>query len=227
MFLKITDKDMVPGTGFSFHIPDHRRSRFFLLPKDSLAHWQQLWRFTVETSFAIASVDLKNTLMRSERRLKNIKGNEIVSTIFVPAGGPSYTFTSSISANIAFLSYGGLHLLAWRYHFRSTAESILWKMAGVFTASSGAVPLVLGLAGNVCNDIGAACRSSSPTHKTLRLIGWVSDKGDSALAYSFCAYIIANMVARTYLFVESFVALPNSPPSTYQIPPWTAYVPHI
>jgi hypothetical protein len=45
--------------------------------------------------------------------------------------------------------------------------------------------------------------------------------------YSTYAYVIANMVARTHLFVESFVALPNSPPSTYQIPPWTAYVPHI
>jgi hypothetical protein len=148
-FLKITDGDMAPGTRFSFHILGPR-SHFFLLSKNSLAHWQHLWRFTVETSFAIASVNPKTALLQSERRVKNVRGEStaMLMTIFLPAMPVGRTatagdFTSSIFANIAFLSYGGLHLLAWRYHFRSTAESILWKMAAVLTSSSGVVPLVL------------------------------------------------------------------------------------
>jgi hypothetical protein len=154
IFFKMADKDMVPGTGFSFHIPGHRSTRFFLLPKDSLAHWQRLWRFTVETSIAIASVDPQNALLQSERRSKNMEGGDIFVMMTSPAAGSSSmdSFTSLILGNIAFVSYGGLHLLAWRYHFRSTAESILWKMAGVLTTSSGAVPLVLASAGMVCQD---------------------------------------------------------------------------
>jgi hypothetical protein len=219
---------MVPGTGFSFHIPGHRSTRVFLLPKDSLAHWQRLWRFTVETSIAIASVDPQNALLQSERLSKNMEGGDIFEVMISLAGSSSMdSFTSLILGNIAFVFYGGLHLLAWRYHFRSTAESILWKMAGVLTTSSGAVMLVLAFAGTVCEDISAACRSSSPTHKTRRLIGWVSEKGEILFLLLISAWMIANMIARTYLFVESFVALPHSPPSTYQIPRWTAYVAHI
>lgn len=42
------------------------------------------------------------------------------------------------------------------------------------------------------------------------------------------ALIIAvNVLARTFLLVESFIALPNSPSSVYQSPRWTVYVPHI
>jgi hypothetical protein len=160
-----------------------------------------------------------------------MKGGDIFVLMISPAAGSSANsmdiFTSLILGNIAFIFYGGLHLLAWRYHFRSTAESILWKMAGVLTTSSGAVALVLGFAGIVCGDISAACRSSSPTHKTRRLIGWVSEKGEILFLLLIIAWMTANMIARTYLFVESFVALPHSPPSTYQIPRWTAYVAHI
>jgi hypothetical protein len=142
--------------------------------------------------------------------VKNVRGEStaMLMTIFLPAMPVGRTatagdFTSSIFANIAFLSYGGLHLLAWRYHFRSTAESILWKMAAVLTSSSGVVPLVL-------------------VYTVFALkIGYL------ALGLSMYAWNIANMAARTYLFVESFVALPNSPPSTYQVPQWTSYIPHI
>jgi len=109
MFLKITDRDMVPGTGFSLRLPGPG-SPFFLLHKDSLAHWQRLWRFTVEISFAIASVDPKNALLQPKRRLKNIRGDtmDILLKIILPAGGPASEIEvpSWILANIAFVSTG-------------------------------------------------------------------------------------------------------------------------
>lgn len=40
-------------------------------------------------------------------------------------------------------------------------------------------------------------------------------------------YYMANTVGRAFLIVESFTALPNSPSSTYTIPNWAAYIPHI
>lgn len=36
-----------------------------------------------------------------------------------------------------------------------------------------------------------------------------------------------DLLARAYLVIESFVALPNSAPSVYQIPSWTKYFPHL
>jgi hypothetical protein len=35
------------------------------------------------------------------------------------------------------------------------------------------------------------------------------------------------IAARSFLVVESFRALPNSPASIYEVPRWTAYIPHI
>lgn len=40
-------------------------------------------------------------------------------------------------------------------------------------------------------------------------------------------FIFANIAARAFLIVESFIALPNSPVSTYTVPSWASYVPHI
>jgi len=48
-----------------------------------------------------------------------------------------------------------------------------------------------------------------------------------AVPFALKLIFAANVLARAYLLVESFIALPNSPPSVYQSPLWTAYVPHI
>jgi hypothetical protein len=106
---------------------------------------------------------------------------------------------------LTFLVYGAIHSLAWAYHFPSHAERILWRCASVATASSGLIVL-LTIVRRWTKWQGAAY---TLLHYTTYFLGFVA------------------IVARAFLVVESFRALPNSPASIYQVPKWTAYIPHI
>jgi hypothetical protein len=227
-FLKITESAMIPGIEFYLqrrNLPDVG-SRVFYLPEESLIHWQRLWRFKVETSFSMASADRRMARPQPPRRFADI-GNRLTTlslAIAFPSAeedGYGLSYYTCFILDIAFILYGGLHLLAWRYHFRTTAESTLWRIAGIITTSSGITVHLLVM---------------SAHHGPIRkLRGQMGSNIIRRLAsiYYYIALVVAIawipiiVVARTYLFVESFVALPNSPPSTYTIPPWTAYVPHI
>jgi hypothetical protein len=227
-FLKVTERDMIPGTRVSLKKIGSTGTAncAFFLPKQSMIHWQRLWCFLDETSFAVASVDTLKTQSQPERRFKNLRGDfgDFLVATFFPGHEPLSLWmilTVLIPANIPYALYGGLHLLAWRYHFRSTAERILWKIAGVFTALSGVVPVSFGLIALLLSDVNSTTSVLSPTLDKFR--DWI----DVTFVSLILIWIIIVIFARMYLFVESFVALPTSPPSTYQIPNWTAYIPHI
>lgn len=49
----------------------------------------------------------------------------------------------------------------------------------------------------------------------------------SSLVFLLKLLIGINILARSCLIIESFIALPNSPSSVYEAPRWTVYVPHI
>ena len=212
--LKISHKDVIPGTEFSLVAQSRRglpadENRVFFLPEQSLIHWQRLWCFTVETSFATAGVDKLFALSQPEARLSNIDTELLTLMMVFPLRLDSsstiktWSIQGIILPNVAFLLYGGLHLLAWQYHFRSKTEAILWKVSGVLTASSGVASSVL-----------------------VNLY-WISADTTVIFLLLMFAWTVVNMAARTYLFIESFIALPNSPASTYQIPNWMAYIPHV
>lgn len=61
----------------------------------------------------------------------------------------------------------------------------------------------------------------------LRGWGRYRDAVDTLLHYIAYFLGFVAMVARLFLVVESFRALPNSPASIYEVPRWTAYIPHI
>lgn len=113
---------------------------------------------------------------------------------------------------LIFLLYGAIHSLAWQYHFPTHAEEIIWRCASIATASSGLIVLVTMLRG--------------VKWVYLELSTWArfAKKSLHAIAYFFGFVAIA---ARSFLVVESFRALPNSPASIYEVPRWTAYIPHI
>jgi hypothetical protein len=208
-FIKVTETEFIAGSKFFFLVKTSSSAerRSFLLPKHSLIHWQRLWRFSVGTPFAITSAYKNLAQAQFATRSRNIKGGFLTGPLapFAFNDGDSLLskFSKLASMNVAFILYGGLHLLAWHYHFRSTAETILWKTAGIVTASSGAVAVVL-------------------------IPSWTRSHGVMIpIVCLLCAWILLNIAARIFLFVESFVALPNSPQSTYLVPLWTAYVPHL
>lgn len=106
---------------------------------------------------------------------------------------------------LTFVVYGAIHLLAWQYHFPTRAESILWRTASVATASSGLIVLAF----NVTSD-----GEDDYMHVIFILL----------IAMVLCSM---SAIARAFLFFESFRVLPNSPASVYEVPRWTAYIPHI
>ena len=106
---------------------------------------------------------------------------------------------------LTFLVYGAIHSLAWEYRFPTEAEAVMWRCASVATASSGLIVFLT----------------------ILRSLP--SDKGATYTVLHYFTYILVfvAIVARSFLVVESFRALPNSPASIYDVPRWTAYIPHI
>jgi hypothetical protein len=107
---------------------------------------------------------------------------------------------------LTFLVYGAIHSLAWAYHFPTRAEGIIWRCASVATASSGLIVLLIILRG---------------------LIDYHRDAMIALLHYIAYFLGFVAIAARSFLVVESFRALPNSPASIYEVPRWTAYIPHI
>jgi hypothetical protein len=108
---------------------------------------------------------------------------------------------------LTFFIYGAMHLLAWQYHFPTNAEGTTWRCASITTASSGLILLLAIARGNY------HLRSQGYVRTSLHF-----------LIYFFGFVVIA---ARSFLVVESFRALPNSPASIYEVPRFTAYLPHI
>ena len=111
---------------------------------------------------------------------------------------------------LAGLPYGGLHLLAWKVPFASSAERILWRFSGIFITSAG-----IGFAG---------------------LKGWVDlyakfGKTNSWVAWLWCLFMftmcMGYLLARTFLVVECFLQVSRLPASAYETPQWSAYFPHI
>jgi hypothetical protein len=87
-FLNVTERDMIPGTRFSLKKIGSTGTGncAFFLPKQSMIHWQRLWCFLDETSFAVASVDTLKTQSQPERRFKNLRGDlgDFLVAIFLP-----------------------------------------------------------------------------------------------------------------------------------------------
>jgi hypothetical protein len=220
-YLRFTEGDVIPGTGFVFrYVHQQSGAKFFLLEKDSIKQWQELWRFTVECPFDMADANVSQAHRKYGTRVKNLP---MYSRDHPLPKLPAHLLGTFVIANVAFVLYGSLHLLAWQYHFRNTAESILWKVSGIITASTGLLvlfSLFLGFAtDSKVQSMGPMVKKFLERLSTAVMI--------IMAAFLVWAWVPINTAARAYLFVESFIALPNSPSSTYQIPGWTAYVPHI
>jgi hypothetical protein len=120
---------------------------------------------------------------------------------------------STLIMVLVVLAYGGIHLLAWQYHFHTRVESIMWRSASLMTAASGiAVPVAQALwpVGDFLETRNSFCLVIFAFLYAILLI---------------CGFAVI-VVARSFLVIESFRALPNSPVSVYDIPRWTSYLPH-
>ncbi|KAM0699817.1 hypothetical protein Q7P36_000028 [Cladosporium allicinum] len=210
----------IPGTGFTLFCSGETDGHCLRLSYHALECWKRLWRLRCNTMLRSQSNHVPRRY-RSDyatptedssgvrRRAKNMD-REFLDSAFGDRGVMVPLILTSV-----FLVYGGLHLLAWQYNFQTNAEGIMWRAASIVTASSGLIIL------------------SSQTVdylNTFRLYGLL-DRLQSIFVRGLmclCWFLMGvEFLARSFLVIESFRALPNSPSSVYEIPRWTAYLPHI
>jgi len=163
--------------------------------------------YDVSTHVYIETSEMSFSHWRPRSRNRNMSGEMLSSFRWAVAG----LFMPLIMI-LTILLYGAIHLLAWQYHFPTHAEKIVWRCASVATASSGLIVMMTILRGRLWMRSGEE-HWEGVTFRVLR-----------AIVYFLCYVAIA---ARSFLVVESFRALPNSPASIYEVPRWTAYIPHI
>jgi hypothetical protein len=140
-------------------------------------------------------------------------------------------FITALIITLTSIVYGVLHSLAWQYSFSSKFERLLWQISSVSTSSSGLILFAVSLSDWIYLLHWRSRRVRDFYHRagyfaqnTMYFAQYTMYHGIKWIAY---AMILLNIASRAFLFVESFVALPNSPKSTYAIPSWTSYIPHL
>jgi hypothetical protein len=135
-----------------------------------------------------------------------------------------------IAAGVTFagVCYGGLHLVAWKTPFASSAEAFLWRTAGVSIMATGPFYVLAIVCDDsytyTCSRIDQRFRNYGLTYTgpgIKRLLNVIIKRifpGSLILWHIFC---------RSFIIVESFIMLAHIPEQSLQIPTWSAYIPHI
>jgi len=186
--------------------------------------WGQLWSAWVESGRPLPPKPITQTETWFYRRTA---GSPDLDAEIVDQIRYQLYPTISVIMTLTFIVYGGLHLLAWHYNFKSESERYLWRISSATTTSTGLLLLTFFLAEiseAKAYFSGSGDEALSVNKKTKeRFYQW----GSKGLRWSSYLLAMFNVASRAFLIIESFIALPNSPPSTYTIPSWTAYIPHI
>lgn len=146
--------------------------------------------------------------------------------------------------------YGGLHCLAWNAPLTSNTERLIWRLASTMTASTGILVLLMlswqwekpfwvdpMSPGNVYLswwNVFETWRAQVMSDDTYNYLVWILIGPFMILFFLkyvwdlfLAALILLYVAARVYLIVECFINLGHLPPSAYQLPQWSQYVPHI
>ena len=110
--------------------------------------------------------------------------------------------------------YGVLHGLAWNFPFAFALEAKLWRVSAICTAGSG---LLISCLSTVRSSIFGSLPNTAIG--ALRMIGFVMNTTVTVVT-------LLAAFARIFLVLESFIAVPDSPGSAYEVPRWSAYLPH-
>jgi hypothetical protein len=193
---------IIPSTGFVFTTSRTNDDHTIFLTNEALASLKQLWSVRVACKSDRQPSPLG--VLGSWRRPVCHAKVENWDTLLLKL---SLDRWSTLIMILVAIVYGGMHLLAWQYHFQTQAESTLWRIASLITAASGIVLRAQHafLLWEPSEEAGVVW--------VLRLL-------------MICCSILVLVVARSFLVIESFRALPNSPVSVYDIPKWTIYLPH-
>ena len=128
-----------------------------------------------------------------------------------------------LAFNVSGIMYGGLHVLAWNAKFATGLQNLLWQFASMIVITFVPASTVVVLAEKLMFTLVKA-----------KTVGHKPTEGFYVLLYRFKIWLIffilallAYLWARVYLVVECFISLFHSPVEVYNLPKWSAYVPHI
>ncbi|THY75313.1 hypothetical protein D6C86_03695 [Aureobasidium pullulans] len=127
------------------------------------------------------------------------------------------------SFNALSILYGGLHALAWNAEFVTPKRQNTWRLASLFVITFvPALTLVLLIENLVTFGIESNFVGRGVMLKINRFMyDW--QIWQVLLVLGSLMYLWA----RAFLVVESFLSLAHSPAGVYDLPRWSAYVPHI
>ena len=107
-----------------------------------------------------------------------------------------------LSLSATWLLLGGLHLIAWNFHFPTETEKILWRVASLVLAGGSIVSFLLYFISLHIHD------------HVIFDVFWST------------AFIVG-IVSRALLMGLMLASLRALPPSAYETVAWTAYIPHL
>jgi hypothetical protein len=217
---------MIPNTGLCISFEDSNGLPVFgfhleYLP-DEEHQWQRFWNAWVRDNQPVPAPPLPFIFRCFYSRAV---GSPDLDTGLRPCIAlTDYSLTMLYVMTFAFIVYGGLHLLTRQYNFKSTTERYLWQMSAVITASSSFVLFALRTAEEPSDVV-----RSRPTLEPIWVacVRYVHIGMRKTVTWLPYLLVLLNVASRAFLVTESFIALPNSPRSTYTIPSWTSYMPHI
>ena len=132
-----------------------------------------------------------------------------------------------LAFNISGILYGGLHVLAWNTKFATDLQGGLWRLASCFIIGFAPASTLVLLTEKL---FFAVVNARTVGHKSTKRFS----ESFFNLMYRYKIWLVlfflgllAYLWARVYLVVECFISLFHSPDGVYNLPPWSAYVPHI
>lgn len=105
--------------------------------------------------------------------------------------------------------FGGLHCLAWWFHFPTEREAVLWRVCAVYCT---VVPVVILLAFMPANYWG-----------DLNVPDLVKTAASSGMLLGIVLYIICRLI----LLALTLSSLQKLPAGVFETTPWTKFIPHI
>ena len=130
----------------------------------------------------------------------------------------------ALGFSIAALIYGGLHALAWSAHFDSFTEQLLWRMSACVVMGGVPVCYIIVTLTEHCERPKSLRKGSE--HRFI--VNWnkVFSLIEDSVNVFLCLILLAYILARAYLVVESFINLAHLPAGAYEVPRWSAYFPN-
>lgn len=220
--------ERIPNTGF---IVFHPANTSTLLSQSRLKFWETSWTHLQRVGWNNLIQELFHRypedpivydFLDVSPRTKNWQIPGDFTPLSLEQGSARKQMVHAILAVFAGAVYGGVHLIAWNADFPTSTEQVLWKISGAYIAGSFFLYFVLArLTCDLSEEAIDIMSDSCDRREWCAFLGCLPTIGLWILS------VIAMFLARWYLIVEAFIALPRTADNVYQLPTWSIYLPHI